>query len=88
MTWFDIISLAGGFTDRAARDRVTVVRDGHELLINTISSDLALSSSLSVEVRSGDQVIVPQRSVWNWSTAFSAAQFVSIVLSIVLLIRR
>jgi len=88
MTWFDIISLAGGFTDRAARDRVTLVRDGHEQLINTVSSDLVLASSLNVEVRSGDQVIVPQRSVWNWGTAFSIAQLTLSVVSVIILLRR
>ena len=88
MTWFDIISLAGGFTERAARDRVVVVRDGQELLINTISSDMALASSLNIEVRSGDKVIVPQRTGWNWSTALSIGQFAVSVLSIVLLLRR
>ncbi|HEY4659408.1 MAG TPA: polysaccharide biosynthesis/export family protein [Gemmatimonadaceae bacterium] len=88
MTWFDIISLAGGFTDRAARDRVTVVRDGRELLINTVASDLALASSLSVEVRSGDKVIVPQRRGWNWITALGVAQFVAIMASLALQARR
>jgi polysaccharide export outer membrane protein len=86
MTWFDLIAVAGGFTDRAARDRVTVVRDGRELLINTVESDLALASSLSVEVRSGDKVIVPRR-IWNWGAAFSVAQFVAILVSLGLQLR-
>jgi polysaccharide export outer membrane protein len=86
MTWFDLIAQAGGFTDRAARDRVTVVRGGRELLINTVESDLVLASSLAVEVRSGDKLIVPRRR-WDWGVALSVVQFTVSVVSLVLLLR-
>lgn len=82
MSLVEAMALAGGYTQNADRDEITLVRGGEERTI-----DLTGSVNLqSVDVRSGDQLIVPQRSWFlrNWAivgTLISAALTLTVLLT-------
>jgi protein involved in polysaccharide export with SLBB domain len=58
MTVGDVLALAGGPSPEGRRDRVDVLRAGA-----TVSRDIARGARLGdTPVRSGDQLVVPERS--------------------------
>lgn len=57
----DVVSEAGGPTENANRDRVTVVRNGRTVAVGRWQD----GGPVGVDLRSGDQVIVARRSWWS-----------------------
>lgn len=83
MTLLDAIALAGGQTNLGRLDDVDIIRDGRLVAENIDTNDLVGSF-----VRSGDQIMVPQRSWLSrnapWvvgGTASAAAILVTILLN-------
>ncbi len=57
MTLGDAVALAGGTTRDGKLDGIKILRDGEE-----ITSDLNISTRVAEQIRSGDQIMVPERS--------------------------
>ncbi len=57
MTLSDALALAGGATSDGKLNGVRLLRDG-----NTISTNLERAGRLTADIRSGDQIFVPERS--------------------------
>lgn len=53
----DIIATAGGVATNGRQDEVQIMRDGQEIV-----TDLSLASAVPPEIRSGDQIFVPEKS--------------------------
>ena len=74
---YEVVALAGGFTTAADVEKVRIVRDGQVIPINALS---ALERGLDLNrytLRSGDQIIVPQRGGINVRTVFEIVRTVS-----------
>jgi len=86
--FFDVIAEAGGFTENAAQDEVTVLRAGQVIKLNAedaIRSGETLPLD-ALSLRSGDQIIVPWgRDPWTLRDWMSLGNF---AISIVLLVDR
>lgn len=57
MSFGDVVALAGGATDNGKPDEIRILRDGEEIRAN-----LTVADPLLADLRSGDQVMVPERS--------------------------
>ena len=53
----DVIATAGGATESGRPDEVRIIRDGQE-----IRTELTPESAVPPELRSGDQIMIPERS--------------------------
>jgi len=53
----DVIATAGGATPNGKQGEVRIIRDGQEIV-----TELSLASAVPREIRSGDQIFVPERS--------------------------
>jgi len=77
------VAIAGGTTERGRRDRVILVRENRQLVVNLRKPDQTGAGML---VRSGDQIVVElQRSTWDVvgpmvSVLGAAAAIVSVYL--------
>jgi protein involved in polysaccharide export with SLBB domain len=69
MTVSDAIALAGGPTPSGKSDKAVLVRDGQRMT-TTLQAGATLGSS---QVRSGDQIFVPQQSRWANERMFYTA---------------
>jgi polysaccharide export outer membrane protein len=78
-TWYDLISEAGGFTDRAVRDHVRILRDARWIDLNALPTSLTDLNSLNVAVQSGDRIVVSEKSAVNWLAMLSVLQTVAII---------
>jgi polysaccharide export outer membrane protein len=54
MTLADVVALAGGATNLGKRDEMRIIRDGEEFEVD-------LHSEVFQQVRSGDQILVPEK---------------------------
>jgi protein involved in polysaccharide export with SLBB domain len=54
----DVIALAGGITPDGRRDRISLIRNGHEVIAKLTPDEPLVTSP----IRSGDQLYVPQKS--------------------------
>lgn len=86
--FFDVIALAGGFTDNAKEDQVSVVRSGQVIKLNAAdaikSGDTLPLEALSLQ--SGDQLVVPFGAPpWTARDWMSLGNF---LISLVLLVDR
>ena len=80
----DALAMAGGATSLGQPDHIRIVRDGEQIAVN-IRSDVRLVDSL---IRSGDQIVVPERSWVSRNAPVVAATITATVsLVIALLIR-
>ena len=62
----DAIGLAGGPTDETSFDKVRLVRGGEDETVQLWGSGAAEETLLSLNLRSGDQVVVPfRKSFWR-----------------------
>ncbi|MFQ5891046.1 MAG: polysaccharide biosynthesis/export family protein [Gemmatimonadota bacterium] len=57
MTFGDVVALAGGATRDGKPDKIRILRDG-----DVIRTDLTTSDPVLTDLRSGDQVMIPERS--------------------------
>jgi polysaccharide export outer membrane protein len=81
----DVIQQAGGFTDRAKQSDIKIVRPGEVLQYN-VQRALEEGADLSeLTLRSGDNIIVPNKSSFNVQTAIG---FFNFAVSTALLIDR
>jgi len=73
MTVNDVIALAGGVTDRGHPTQIRLLRDGEE-------TRLSMEPGTPVHpVRSGDQILVPERSWFSRNSAVLAGALISAV---------
>ena len=63
MTVADIVALAGGPTEQGRLDQVRLVRDGREI-------EARLDSPVAMQLQSGDQILVPERSWFARNTTW------------------
>lgn len=85
LTLLDVISMAGGFTERARQDHIRVIRAGRETV--RIRAGRALESGEALEgvaLQSGDRIVVPAGS--TWLSARNVWQFMQAAISVVTLI--
>lgn len=80
----DAVAKAGGATERGRLDRVTIVRDGRETLVDLTKPE-TLAGALTI--RSGDQVLVGRRGSSLREYIAPLASVASFAVSIVTLIR-
>jgi protein involved in polysaccharide export with SLBB domain len=73
MSITDVLALAGGVTDRGHPTDIRVLRAGEELLVSMEPGVPDLG------VRSGDQLLVPDRSWFSRNSALLAGAFISAV---------
>ena len=79
MTVADIVALAGGPTEQGRLDQVRLVRDGREI-------EARLDSPVAMQLQSGDQILVPERSwfarntTWVIGLAMSTVAIITRVL--------
>lgn len=62
-TVYDLIALAGGPSRAANPHRITLVREGQQYRVSLAAAALASATLRELGVRSGDQVVVPRRSI-------------------------
>lgn len=74
MTVVDALALAGGATPQGKPRDVQVYRDGHP-----VRSHLDANTQLLQQVRSGDQIVVPERSWFARNGAYVVAAGISAV---------
>lgn len=71
----DVIQQAGGFTDRAKQSDIKIVRPGEVLQYN-VQRALEEGADLSeLTLRSGDNIVVPNKSSFNVQTAIGFFNF-------------
>ena len=74
------VAIAGGATEKGALDRVRLLRDGHETLIDLYS---ATTDAIRAPIASGDQIIVSRRRSVFREYALPILQSVGSIASIV-----
>ncbi len=74
MTVVDAVALAGGASDQGKLKRVQLFRDGHQ-----VGSHLDLNARLLPQLRSGDQIVVPERSWFSRNGGYVVAAGISAV---------
>jgi len=63
MTIYDVLALAGGVTRNGRETRMRVIRDGQQVAAPVDAQALARATLRELGVHSGDQVIVPRRTI-------------------------
>jgi polysaccharide export outer membrane protein len=64
---FDLLSEAGGFTDRAEEDRMVITRrSGESYRIDAERLQVPGTGESLIALRSGDRLVVPERGRFNW----------------------
>jgi protein involved in polysaccharide export with SLBB domain len=81
MSVSDAIALAGGPTPAAKKNQVILIRDGQRIATNLSAHDL-LSSS---QIRSGDQIMVPEQSRWMSERMFYTVVAAAVSIGITLI---
>jgi protein involved in polysaccharide export with SLBB domain len=74
MTVVDALALAGGATDQGKLKGIQIYRNGQR-----VDSHLDLNAELLQQVRSGDQIVVPQRSWFSRNGGYVVAAGISAV---------
>lgn len=80
MTVYDVLANAGGTTRQAKEGAMRLIRDGQQLRISMDPRSLASSTLREVGIRSGDQIVVPRKSV-TYETWLVLLQLVAVGLS-------
>jgi polysaccharide biosynthesis/export protein len=78
MTVVDAVALAGGANEQGKVKSVRIFRDGHE-----VGSHLDLNARLLPQLRSGDQIVVPERSWFSRNGGYVVAAGISAVAIII-----
>jgi polysaccharide export outer membrane protein len=82
-TLFDVIGMAGGFGPNADQERVRIVREGEVVEINAfraLQEGFGLNSLL---LRSGDQIVIPPRTGFDWRNVLTVIQTVATVALVI-----
>jgi polysaccharide biosynthesis/export protein len=76
---FDVLGMAGGFNDSADAEQVRVVRPGQVIRFD-VSRALERGEGLEgIQLRSGDQIVVPQARQFNWRNILTVVQTISLL---------
>jgi protein involved in polysaccharide export with SLBB domain len=79
----EAVALAGGATPNGSLNRVNIVRAGQ-----VISSRVGVARSIrDADVRSGDQIIVPQRNWFGRNSTFVVSTVLSVTSIVIALVR-
>ena len=83
MSLVEVLALAGGPSDAAKKDEITLVRDGREIEID-LDDPIEVRN---VALQSGDQLVVPRANTWirNWRVMLGV---ISSTISLAILITR
>lgn len=76
MTLADVVALAGGMTNLGRRDEIRVVRDGEEFAVD-------LQDEVFHRVRSGDQVVVPEKGWFERNRTLLVTASISVTAIVV-----
>jgi polysaccharide export outer membrane protein len=76
MTLGDVVALAGGATSTGKSGDISIVRDGEQF-------DVRLDSEVSHQVRSGDQILVPQKGWMERNRTFLVTVSISVTAIVV-----
>lgn len=79
---FELVSLAGGFTDRAVEDGLTISRLGGQTVSLGSLNDQESRQWIGSQLRSGDRLVVPERGRWNWGILLQSLTLVATIVSI------
>ena len=85
---FDVLSLAGGFTENAQRDKVTLIRGGQVFQVALGTALETGGAILSTGLRSGDRIIVPVRRGVSTSTVLQILQSVAVLVTLAVTLNR
>lgn len=76
---FDVLGMAGGFHASANADRLRVVRPGEVIRFDAVRA-LERGEDLDrIQLRSGDQIVVPQARRFEWRNILAVVQTVSLL---------
>lgn len=79
------VALAGGPTERGALDRVRLIREGQDITVDLSKAD---SQAASLQIRSGDQILVTRTSNFLRDYFGPTASAIAAVAAVVNIIRR
>ena len=81
MTIYDILAEAGGLTRDARESQIRVLRGGQQYNVTLATEAVARATLRELGVRSGDQIIVPQKPITSSmaSILFSVANLVVVI---------
>ncbi len=86
-TLFDAISEAGGLTDRATSDGITLIRDGQETIINVDGTSGFATGDLDLFLRSQDRIVIDRSSI-SGATVLQIVQTALAVVTLITIITR
>lgn len=80
---FELISVAGGLTEHAEEEEVTITRrSGEAYRIDAARLLVAGSPEASLMLRSGDRLVVPEGRRWNWGVVLQSLTLVATIVNI------
>lgn len=80
---FELLSQAGGFLDDAAEDRIILTRSsGRSYTIDSSRLQDPATAEATLALRSGDRIVVPERSRWNWGIFLQSLTLVATIVNI------
>jgi polysaccharide export outer membrane protein len=84
LTVYDVLALAGGPTRSANERGMRLIRAGEQIAVAVDPGSLARATLRELGIRSGDQVIVPRRSITreDWGILLALANTVLLAYSI------
>ena len=80
LTIYQVVAQAGGLTRQAKESQMRLIRNGQQMRLSLDAGSLARSTLREIGVRSGDQVVVPRRSI-TYETWIVGLQLVAVALS-------
>jgi len=84
LTIFDLIALAGGPTRDANQNKLQLIRGGQNIRLSLDPAAIARSTLQELGVHSGDQVVVPRKSLTfqDWSLIVQIASLALLVYTV------
>jgi protein involved in polysaccharide export with SLBB domain len=76
---FDVLGMAGGFHASANAEQVRVVRPGQVIRFDALRALEHGEGLEGVQLRSGDQIVVPQARSFNWRNILTVVQTLSLL---------
>lgn len=76
---FDVLGMAGGFHASANAEQVRVVRPGQVIRFDALRALEHGEGLEGVQLRSGDQIVVPQARQFNWRNILTMVQTISLL---------
>lgn len=76
---FELIGMAGGFHQTADAEKVRVLRNGQVIRFDAVRALEYGEGMDEIQLRSGDQIVVPQSRQFNWRAVLTLLQTASIL---------